>query len=493
MFDPKTMGMVQDLLESMNDSIIVDKDGKVIFFSESYGKDAGVKSKDVIGKDVREVIKNTRMHIVLQTGTEEYAQAFSATLSNKSGPTSTPLHFCNRIPIRRHGDPSGEIIGAFAYTTVADMDDIRKMKEQLDSLKRQDILMMDHLSEIYRPQFTLDSIKGSSHEMASMRNMIRKVASSNITVTISGETGTGKELIASAIHELSPRHDKPFIKINCAAIPYDLLESELFGYEPGSFTGASKNGKIGKFELANHGTLLLDEIGEMPMGLQAKILRILQEKELERIGSKKSIPLDIRLLCSTNRNLGEMVKSGQFRSDLYYRINVLEIKSPPLREHMDDLTELCEFFVGKYCHNGSAQITGIDSSVYDLFRSYSWPGNIRELEHVIECACVMAYNGPLLPKHFDFLMQRMSSDTTLPSAFDTRVSDERPISRFEPVQVPYEQSSGLASRTMQNERNAIIWAISKCHGNISEAAKLLQVNRSSLYRKLKRYKIYPYE
>jgi len=489
MFDPKAIEILPDLMESMFDSIIIDQDERIIFFSESYARDAGINSADVIGKKVQDVISNSRLPIIMRTGTEECVQAVSSTVLSGTTQNITPLHFCNRIPIRKSGDPGGEIIGAFAYSFLADLN-VNDMRKQLDALKKQDRLIMDHLTEIYKPAFALDSIKGSSVLMSQLRDLIVRVAPSDLTVTITGETGTGKELIASAIHEYSSRANNPFIKINCAAIPENLIESELFGYDPGTFTGALKNGKIGKFELANHGTILLDEIGELPLAMQSKLLRVLQEQELERVGGKNPIPLDVRVICSTNRNLKSMVEEGTFRSDLYYRINVIEIQAPPLKDRLDDIPELCGHFVEKCRDNSLSQVTDIDPAVYELLRSYTWPGNIRELEHVIECACVMTRSGTLSLEDFDFFLKRMGSNSLdLPVGKELFTQQQA----FPAYSAGTDSLDDMRRQVLQNEKKAIQTALDKFHGNVSAAAKHLGISRSSLYRKLKQHRIYPYD
>ncbi len=491
MLDPKAIDILPDLLESMFDSIIIDQNERIIFFSESYARDAGINSSDVIGKKVQDVITNSRLPIVMKTGIEESVQAVSSTvvLSGKKQ-SITPLHFCNRVPIRKNGDPNNEVIGAFAYSFFADLANVNEMRKQLDALKKQDKLIMEHLNEIYKPAFALDSIKGSSTLMTQLRDLIVRVAPSNLTVTITGETGTGKELIASAIHEYSSRTNNPFIKINCAAIPESLIESELFGYDPGTFTGALKNGKIGKFELANHGTILLDEIGELPLAMQSKLLRVLQEQELERVGGKNPIPLDVRVICSTNRNLKSMVEEGTFRSDLYYRINVVEIQAPPLKDRLDDIPELCEHFVEKCKQNSLSQVSAIEPTVYELLKSYSWPGNIRELEHVIECACVMTRSGTLKLEDFDFFLKRIGTDSLNLAVGKDIFTQQQTVPTYSSAAGSLED---MRRQVLQNEKKTILTILDKCHGNISEAAKQLDISRSSLYRKLKQHKIYPYD
>jgi len=239
-----------------------------------------------------------------------------------------------------------------------------------------------------------EQIIGSSAALKSMLGAVERVAPTDATVLVHGETGTGKELIAEAIHKSSPRCGRPFIKLNCAAIPFDLLESELFGYERGAFTGAFGQ-KIGRFEMADGGTLFLDEIGDIPLALQPKLLRVLQEKEFERLGSGKTHRIDVRLVAATHCNLSEMVTRKQFRSDLYYRLNVFPIVLPPLRERRDDIALLVSHFVEVFSQRMGKPISNIPKEILDAFTSYSWPGNVRELQNLIERAVILSENGVL--------------------------------------------------------------------------------------------------
>ena len=239
-----------------------------------------------------------------------------------------------------------------------------------------------------------EQIIGSSAALKSMLEAVERVAPTDATVLVHGETGTVKELIAEAIHKSSPRCARPFIKLNCAAIPFDLLESELFGYEKGAFTGAFGQ-KIGRFEMADGGTLFLDEIGDIPLALQPKLLRVLQEKEFERLGSGKTHHIDVRLVAATHHNLSEMVARRQFRSDLYYRLNVFPIVLPPLRERLDDIALLVSHFVEVFSQRMGKTISNIPKEILDAFTSYSWPGNVRELRNLIERAVILSENGVL--------------------------------------------------------------------------------------------------
>lgn len=240
---------------------------------------------------------------------------------------------------------------------------------------------------------------GASRKMTDIFELIKDVSPKRSTVLISGESGTGKELIARAIHAESDRIDKPFIKLNCAALPEGLMESELFGHEKGAFTGAIRQTR-GRFEMADEGTLLLDEISEIPITLQGKLLRVLQEREFERVGSGTPMQVDVRILATTNRNLRQAISEGKFREDLYFRLNVIPIEVPPLRDRLDDLPLLVDHFIKKYCAESGKEVSGVDDSVMRLFMKYHWPGNVRELENFIERAVVISHGKILTAKDF---------------------------------------------------------------------------------------------
>ena len=239
-----------------------------------------------------------------------------------------------------------------------------------------------------------EQIIGRSSALKAVLEQVERVAPTDSTVLIEGETGTGKELIAHAVHNVSPRRERPFIKLNCAAIPFDLLESELFGHERGAFTGAIAQ-KLGRFELADKGTLFLDEVGDIPLDLQPKLLRVLQEQEFERLGSGRTYHVDVRLVAATHRDLAQMVKHNEFRSDLYYRLNVFPIVLPPLRERREDIVPLIEHYVEKFACRMGKDITHIPQDILDAFRFYPWPGNIRELQNVLERAVILSTDGRL--------------------------------------------------------------------------------------------------
>ncbi|WP_425446753.1 sigma-54 interaction domain-containing protein [Dethiothermospora halolimnae] len=309
-----------------------------------------------------------------------------------------------------------------------------------------------------------NDIIGHSKEITLVKEHAKRISKSCSTVLIQGESGTGKELFARSIHHDSNRKDGPFIPINCSAIPENLIESELFGYEGGAFTGANKRGRVGKFELANNGTIFLDEIGDMPLHMQTKLLRVLQENTINRVGGNKLIPINVRVLAATNKDLDKKVKEGEFREDLFYRLNVIPIYLPPLKDRTDDIEILVDNFINKFNFKLNRDIKSINNEVLGLFKNYNWQGNVRELENVVEYAVNMCRGETIeiwdLPNRF----KDMDTDNT--------IEDILPISVL--------------------EKQEIIKAVNK-HGNsksgILKAAKALGISRATIYRKIKLYNI----
>ncbi len=337
----------------------------------------------------------------------------------------------------------------------------RAIEEEKNLLLDENIQLRTELQRRYH----IDGIVGNSSKMQEVLELVRQVASSNTTVLISGETGTGKELIAHAIHYNSPRSKKPFVKINCAALPETLLESELFGYEKGAFTGATRSRK-GRFHQADGGTIFLDEIGDMPLPLQAKLLRVLQFKEFEPLGSNNTCKVDVRVLAATSKNLENEVSAQRFREDLYYRINVFPIFIPPLRERKDDIILLADFFLEKYSKENGKQIRRISTPAIDMLISYHWPGNVRELESCIERAVLVCSGDVIRSEH-------------LPPSLQTAM---------EPGNI-----SGLTlPGAVENlEREMILEALKSSRGHQGRAAKMLGLTLRMLGYKIKKYNIDP--
>ena len=311
------------------------------------------------------------------------------------------------------------------------------------------------------------NIIGSSDKMRELGALIKKVSDSDASVLLHGESGTGKELFAKAIHSLSGRKDRPFIAINCAAIPNELLENELFGSEKGAFTGASSR-KMGKFEVADTGTIFLDEIGDMDFSLQAKLLRVLQEKSFERLGGTKPIEVDVRVVAASNMDLMEMIQTKKFREDLYYRLSVFPLQVPPLRERASDIRALSEYFVEKYCGEMKKKTKSLTRDALDLLEKYHWPGNVRELENAIERAIILAEGKKITPEHL---------------AIRLRTSSE----------IQLRDGAGLkeigAHAQMRAERGTIIRILKEVRGNKRKAASTLKIDYTTLFDKMKKYKI----
>jgi two-component system response regulator HydG len=329
-------------------------------------------------------------------------------------------------------------------------------------LKAENRQLKDRLAGGFQPP----DIIGSSPAMVRLMETVAQVAASEATVMVTGESGTGKELVAGAIHHNSPREAGPFVKVNCAAITETLLESELFGHEKGAFTGADRR-KEGRFIQADGGSLFLDEVGEMPVSMQVKLLRVIQERELTRVGGEQTIPVDVRLVVATNRDLAKMVKAGTFREDLYYRLNVVELKTPPLRERREDIPLLATHFLRRFAEKNRKMVDRFSPRAMDLLIRHPWPGNVRELMNTIERAVVLARSSCL--DEIDFAVL----GANLPEV-DPVLSIGTP-----PVNVPLEQI----------ERDAIVNTLVSAGGNKSEAARRLGITRKTLREKLKKYNL----
>jgi two-component system response regulator HydG len=292
-------------------------------------------------------------------------------------------------------------------------------------------------------------------------------------VLLRGETGTGKEMVARAIHINSAREAKPFVKVNCAALAPGVLESELFGHEKGSFTGAVAR-RLGRFELADGGTLFLDEVGDLPLDVQVKLLRVLQEREFERVGGAETIKVDVRVVSATHRDLEKQIAAGEFREDLYYRLNVFPIMLPPLRQRTGDIAILAEHFIGKYARAAGKNVRGLDAGAVAALAGYAWPGNVRELENVIERGLILARGGELTAADLEFTRR---SAPSLPTT----------ASYAAPPSMGGDAGRPLQERLQEQERTAIVSAIDNARGNIAHAARALGINRSTLYYRLRKH------
>lgn len=430
--------------------VIIDKKAEIVHISKEYCKFLNVSANKAIGRKVTDIIENTRMHKVLESGEGEYSQ-----IQKINGRKM----IATRIPIIKEE----KLVGVLGYVNYKDTKEVEELYNKISEMEKQINSYRNRLKSEVSSKYSLDSIKGESEVILNSKSLLKKSALSNSTVLLLGESGTGKELFAHAIHSLSNRRNKPFITVNCSAIPSELLESELFGYEKGAFTGANKDGKVGKFELANNGTIFLDEIGDMPLFMQSKILRILQEKEVERIGGNSPIKLNIRIVSATNRDLETMVKEKSFREDLFYRLNVIKIKVPPLRERDGDIEVLAYDFLNILSEKMDKKVYKISKDALMLLNTYSWPGNVRELRNVIERSLNMSDNSDEL--NVKYLPDKLKNNFVI------------------------DDVCSLDKQMYIAEKKAIHKALLVYKGNKSLAAKKLGISRVTLYEKLKKYKI----
>lgn len=432
--------------------IVVDEKGKTTLVNQAMADFLTLRPEEVIGKHITDIMEKSRLHIVASTGVSETSDVL--TIQGK------PL-IVSRSPIIKEGN----VVGAVGKAVFPQLAEVRELAEKLRFLENKVTFFQEELQKNKTAQDIMKGIVAESTEMKKLKEEITIVASSSSNVLITGESGTGKEGVAHAIHLCSDRFKGPFIKVNCAAIPENLMEAEMFGYVGGAFTGAVKAGKPGRLEMADGGTLFLDEIGDMPLALQSKLLRVLQEREFERLGSTKSIKVNVRILAATNKNLNKAVSEGEFRADLYYRLNVINLHLPPLRERAEDIEPLTRFFIAKFNQILKGNVIGIADNAMKILLNYSWPGNIRELENVMERAVNYARSGLIQLTH---LPNQILSNSSFNSEVITgTIRHQDKIGRI--------------------ERNLIVVALEKAGGNKTKAAKLLNLSRSRLYDKLNKY------
>lgn len=451
-----------ELLDALVDNpyecpIVIDRQGIIRFMSRYNAKIYGMKPEETIGRHISEVSKHTRMHEVLKTGKAEIGKAMR--LGNRQ-------QIVARIPLK---DRRGNIVGVLGKLMFHQTEKIRELYNRVESLEEQLRYYRKEISLFKGSGRAWEQIVGESQAIQDAKKAALQAASTDASVLILGESGTGKELFANAIHFSSRRAGGPFIKVNCAAIPGDLIESELFGYKAGAFTGADSHGKPGKFELANGGTIFLDEIGDMSMALQAKLLRVIQEHEVERIGGFKPTKLDIRILAATNKDLLGMIERGIFRADLFYRLNIFQIRAPGLREIQDDIPRIAYYFLSFFRRKKVSSPTRISPAAMALLEQYPWPGNARELRNIIERAMHIAEGNRITPHD---LPDRIRAHRV---AASDRSSGSKPTS--------------LRRILEEAEKEAIMDALKFTAGNKARAARMLGIHRTGLYQKLKRHEI----
>lgn len=443
--------IIEAAIESAYEGLVItDPDGYILLLNRTYCRFLEVDPDEVIGKHVTEVIENTRMHIVGKTGKAEWGQVQIINGSEA---------LVHRIPIYH----DSKVVAVVGKVLFQDVQKLHALSQRVKMLNKELAYYKEEYMKRSGLRHRLQDIIGSSPAMKMVKEMIRKVAGSTATVFINGESGTGKEMVAHAIHFASPRQKGPFVKVNCAAIPENLMESILFGYAEGAFTGAIEGGRKGKFEMADGGTIFLDEIGELPLSMQAKLLRVLQEKEVEPVGSVYPKSVDVRILAASNRDLEKMVRNQRFRSDLYYRLNVVTLTLPPLRERMEDFPELVEHILKECSKEMGIYVKEVSDEAMACLCKHHWPGNVRELRNVLE-RTLHFMDGHVIEKHHlpDYLKNSEVSDNTL---------------------------FPLKNAIAKAEKEAIQFALKITEGDRDKAIQLLGISRSGFYQKLKKYGI----
>jgi PAS domain S-box-containing protein len=429
--------MNDPILDSINEGVFtVDHDWRISAFNRAAERITGVRKQDALGRQCCDVFRASIC---------EGSCALRRTLSSGKPVVGATANIINasgkRIPIRISTallrDQDGAIIGG--VETFQDLSHVEQLRKELEA------------------RYTFEDIVGRSPAMRSLFDIVPQIAASHSTVLIEGDSGTGKELFARAIHNLSPRSKKRFVAVNCAALPDALLESELFGYKAGAFTDARKD-KPGRFALADGGTIFLDEIGDVSQAMQVRLLRVLQERCIEPLGSTESIKVNVRVVAATNKDLAQLVREGKFREDLFYRIRVIYLKIPPLRERREDIPSLVDHLVAKFNHLQEKNIAGVSQEVLDRLMDHDYPGNVRELENIIEQAFVLCRSELIEPQHLPIELRPPASASTV---LDTATS--------------LRSAQALLIQT----------ALERNQGNRQRTARQLGINPSTLYRKLK--------
>ena len=436
----------ETMLQTMSESLfMVNQEGKIIFCNNAMVHLTGYSMEELMGNTC-----SLFMFCACAEGTDcvvfsqKRLNNFECQVKHKNG---------KRIPVLKNAqvmiNKNNKTIGVIE--TLTDISKLKAVEKKLDNIKSK-----DQSKRFY------EQIIGKSKIMQEIFGLLKLASTSNASILVLGETGTGKELVADAIHKKSVRKKKSLVKVNCSALSDSLLESELFGHVKGAFTGAYRH-RIGRFETANDGDIFLDEIGDMPLSIQVKLLRVLEQKQIERVGDHQPIPVDARLITATNKNLKELIQRGEFREDFYFRINVIPIHVPTLRERLDDVPLLIDHFSRELCKRTGKKITGMTPESMDLLLSYSWPGNIRELKSVLEYAFAVAERGLI---RVDQLPQSV-------------VRDE-----VEPVQI-----RKITPSDEPAEKSELIQALTQANGNQSEAARLLDVSRVTVWNRMKKFNI----
>ena len=440
---------------------VVDAEGIVRYLSPVHQRFFGLRADEGIGKHVTEVIENTRLHEVAKTGKAEIGHA-----QEMRGNTRV----VTRVPIR---DQAGQVVGAIGQVMFRGPEHLQALSGEVSRLRSEVAFYRRELSSIKNRTHGLDQIVGNSAAIRRLKGEIAKIAPLDVPVLLVGESGTGKELVAHAIHMLSMRRDKQMVLVNAAALPSTLVESELFGYEAGAFTGAERKGRKGKFELADQGTLFFDEIGDMPLEIQVKLLRVLQDGKFERVGSERGRSSSFRLISASNRDFQRMIEDNQFRLDLYYRISAVSLHLPPLRERLDDIPMLVESALRNFAARHGTQPKRVTPVTLAYLQNHPWPGNVRQLIHTVERGAIFAESDVI-----------EIDDFGLAPSFAPEVEDLIPMIPREKTAGPEKTGGSVREAVSDLESTLIRQAMAKFNGNKQRVAADLGISRSYLYKRL---------
>ncbi|MEF9992378.1 MAG: sigma-54 dependent transcriptional regulator PrdR [Peptostreptococcaceae bacterium] len=428
----------------------INTDGKVVLWNKFMENRYGIKSEDIVGKNMEMYLKGTVSSKVLKTKMRE-SGIYKSEDSDVFGLVDANPTFIN-----------SEFVGVVC--TEVDITEAKHLSQKLDKANDRLKYLEDEVKNLSKGSF--DNILGRSYKLERAKEVAKRVSKTTSSIFIFGESGTGKEVFARAIHDYSER-EGPFIPVNCSAIPSELFESEFFGYEAGAFTGANKKGKMGIFEVAKNGTVFLDEIADLPLSMQAKLLRVLQEKEVRRIGGEKTIKIDARIISATNKNLQDLVESNKFREDLYYRLNVVEVDLPPLRERKEDILLLIDKFIKEICVQNNREKLNITKEAIDILQRYTWKGNIRELKNTIENIVVLSRGDTIERDDIPVYIVESSKNNS--------IDEDYPLD--------------LNKAISQLEVKTIKKALKMANGNKAKASKILNIPRTTLYYKIEQHKI----
>lgn len=461
-----------------------DEFGNYKYVNKKWCETTGIPQEEAVGKNVGAMIEGSGVMLALRTGRTLSGQMFLRTAYKKD--ISVIMRY---QPVFSEGH---DISGCFITSIFENLDEAQSFSASLENMLEEFDYLKSNGRNTGGAKYTTASIIGESRAIKELKEQIYIAGASNAACLIEGETGTGKELVAHAIHNASTRSIFPFVRVNCSAIPENLMESEFFGYEEGSFTGGLKGGRAGKFEKAHLGSMFLDEVNAMSLSMQPKLLRALQEKEIERIGGTESIPVNVRVIAASNMPLELLVEEASFRRDLFYRLNIMTIKIPPLRERKDDILPLVRSFIAKYNAETLRSVREISEEAVEYLMEYDWPGNVRELQNVIERAMASTWEDRLELKDFkkfnpDYnafgYMRREKKSPNIPDVNEADAADDEKNA----------ENTGnilsLSEQKAESEKAAILKALDACSGNKAKTARMLNISRTLLYKKLDKYNI----